>query len=149
MSENDRWFMNAYLRILLPKAQSAAGVSLIEHTMAEGFAVPLHVHNDEEETFYLLDGKVRFRVGERTFEAGGGESLHVPAGTVHGFRVISPTARFLSISNGRFEDMVREASVEAGAAALPPAAPCTEADQQKLAAICNRNGIEFVGPPID
>ncbi len=45
--------------------------------------------------------------------------------------------------------MVREASVQAEELALPPAAPFTEADQQMLAAICNRNGIEFVGPPID
>ncbi len=149
MTDNDRWFMNAYLKILLPKAESAAGVSLIEHTMSEGFAVPLHVHNEEDETFYILEGKVRFKVGERTLEASPGKSLHVPGGTVHAFRIVSPIARFLTLSNGAFEDMVREASVQAEELALPPAAPFTEADQQMLAAICNRNGIEFVGPPIN
>ncbi len=149
MTENDRWFMNAYLKILLPQTQNAAGVSLIEHLMAEGFVVPLHVHNAEDETFYILDGAFRFKVAERTFEAGAGESFHVPAGTIHAFRVISPVARFMTISNGRFETMVREGSVEAAEAALPPHAAFTEADLEKLAAICNRNGIEFVGPPID
>lgn len=148
MNSNDRWFMNAYVKILLPKADSAAGISVVEHQMAQDFVVPLHVHNDEDETFYILEGSVRFQVEDRIFDAIPGQSFHVPGGTRHSFRVISPVARFLTISNGPFEDMVREASVPAEYPGLPPAAPFGQAQQEQLAAICNRNGIVFLGPPV-
>jgi quercetin dioxygenase-like cupin family protein len=149
MSDNGRWFMNAHLKILLPKAQSAAGVSMIEHDMLEGFFVPPHVHNDEDETFYILEGRFRFLVGDRISEHGPGEALHVPGGTVHAFKVIAARSRFLTVTNGAFEDMVLAASVPAERPEIPPQAPFTEEDGRKLAVLCNRAGIEFVGPPID
>lgn len=68
---------------------------------------------------------------------------------VHAFRVISPEARFLTVTTGRFEDMVRSASVEAERPGFPPQMPFTAEDQARLAAICHDHGIEFVGPPID
>ena len=149
MSENGRWFMNAYLNILLSQAESAAGISLVEHDMLAGFFVPPHVHHKEDETFYILEGQVRFMVEGEVREVGAGESLHVPGGKVHAFKILSPRARFLTITNGPFEDMVREASVPAERPEIPPQAPFTAEDQQTLALLCNRNGIEFVGPPID
>lgn len=80
---------------------------------------------------------------------GAGDSLHVPGGMPHAFRILSPRARFLTLTNGTVEAMVREASVPAERPEIPPQAPFTAEDQQALAALCNRNGIEFVGPPID
>jgi quercetin dioxygenase-like cupin family protein len=149
MSVNDRWFMNAYIKIHLSRRDSAAKVTMMEHLMAEGFAVPLHVHNDEDETFYILEGRFRFAVEDRITELGAGQSLHVPGGTVHAFRVISPTARFLTVTTGAFEDMVVAASTPAASEGLPTQRPFTAEDQTTLATLCNRAGIEFVGPPID
>lgn len=149
MTDQDRWFMNGYLRILLSKSDNPAKVSLIEHTMPGGSAVPLHVHNQEDETFYVLEGNMRFRVGDEVFEAGPGQALHIADGTHHAYRVLSREAKFLTLSNGAFENMVREASVPAQHPGLPRAVEFSEADLQRLGVICNRNGIEFVGPPID
>ncbi len=149
MSENSRWFMNAHLTIHLAKAESAAGISLIEHEMLAGFFVPPHVHHREDETFFLLEGEVRFMLEDEIFEKTVGESLHVPGGKKHAFKVISDRARFLTVTNGTFEAMVREASVPAERPEIPPQLPFTNQDQEILSALCNRNGIEFVGPPID
>ena len=30
---------------------------------------PLHVHHDEDEAWYVLDGKLKFHVGDQVFEA--------------------------------------------------------------------------------
>lgn len=149
MSDRNRWFMNAYLKIILPKAESAAGISIMEHKMLEGFGPPLHVHNLEDETFYILEGRIRFRVGEETLERRAGESLHVLAGTAHTFRVLSPIGRFLTVTNGAFEEMVVSASVPAGFDDIPEQAPFTPQDASRLAILCNQNGIEFLGPPIE
>jgi quercetin dioxygenase-like cupin family protein len=142
------WFMGAHLTIHLAQAESAAGVSMIEHRMPEGFAVPLH-HHEEDETFYILDGLVRFRVGDALLDLGPGRSLHVPAGRVHAFRVVSPTGRFLTVTTGRFEAMVRALARPAPEPVLPPVAPPTPEETARLVATCAAHGIAFVGPPID
>lgn len=33
--------------------------------MVKGFCVPLHVHHDEDETFYMLEGAARFQVEDK------------------------------------------------------------------------------------
>jgi quercetin dioxygenase-like cupin family protein len=149
MSNTERWFMNAYLKVLLSKQDSTAGVSLIEHEMPNGFVVPLHVHDAEDETFYLLEGSVRFMVGEQLLDAQVGQALHVRGGVKHALRVTSPTARFLTVTNGAFEDVMRELSEEARSPRIPTGTELRELDEQKLVSTCNRHGIEFVGPPID
>jgi Uncharacterized conserved protein, contains double-stranded beta-helix domain len=38
--------------------------AMIEQNNKEGAGVPLHVHTREDETFYVCEGEVLFRVGE-------------------------------------------------------------------------------------
>lgn len=142
------WFMGAHVTIHLAKADSAAGISMIEHLMAEAFNVPLHRH-DEDEAFFVLEGRFRFHMDGRSLELSAGQSLHVPAGSVHAFRVVSATGRFLTVTTGRFEDMVRALSHAAPSRTLPPQAPMTTEEIDRLTEVCASHGIEFVGPPID
>jgi len=45
-----------------------------------------HFHRSITESFYVLDGTVRFHDGTGWTDAGPGDFLHVPEGGVHGFR---------------------------------------------------------------
>ncbi|MDQ0455932.1 cupin domain-containing protein [Rhizobium paknamense] len=122
---------------------------MIEHQMREGFAPPLHIHTHEDETHYVLEGRIRWKIGDLVMEAVEGESVHVPIGTPHGFRVLSPFARLLTVTNGSFEDMVMEFSVQAQAPGLPPEDALIPIDLEALNASCARHGIELLGPPIE
>src|SRR5262245_63144767 len=51
----------------------------------EGTDPPLHSHN-WDESFYVLKGKVEFSYVGKTVVCRPGTLVHVPAGTVHGFR---------------------------------------------------------------
>jgi quercetin dioxygenase-like cupin family protein len=147
---NGLWFMTAHLTIHLSRTANADGISIIEHRMAAGFAPPLHVHRDEDETFHILSGEFRFRQGEATRHARVGDTVHLPKGVPHGFRVVSPGGgRCLTITRGRFEDMVRSASRPAPSVVLPEQAAPTPEMQARLAALCSENGIDLLGPPID
>ncbi len=51
----------------------------------EGTGPPPHSH-DWDESFYVLKGKVEFTCAGKTMVCTPGTLVHVPAGTVHGFR---------------------------------------------------------------
>jgi mannose-6-phosphate isomerase-like protein (cupin superfamily) len=44
---------------------------------------PTHVHHSDDEAWYVLEGRLRFRIGEDEVEAVPGTAVMVPRGTVH------------------------------------------------------------------
>lgn len=44
---------------------------------------PTHVHHADDEAWYVLEGKLMFRVGDDEVEAAAGSAVIVPRGTVH------------------------------------------------------------------
>jgi mannose-6-phosphate isomerase-like protein (cupin superfamily) len=143
------WFMTGLLIVDLSNKDNDDGVSIIEHRMALDFAPPLHIHHNENETFRILEGTFRFQRGNELHVLNAGDTIYLPKGIQHGFRVISPEGgRCLTVTAGKFEDMVRAASRPAPVLELPEQAPPTSDQQATLARICAENGIEFVGPPI-
>jgi mannose-6-phosphate isomerase-like protein (cupin superfamily) len=46
---------------------------------------PLHVHHADDEAWYVLDGALRFRIGEETVEVGPGGAVMAPKGTPHAY----------------------------------------------------------------
>ena len=149
MHNDSLWFTAARANVKLSNRDNARGLSIIENVMAQGFSPPMHVHHDETETFYVIEGRFRFVMDGVATIAGPGDVLHIPAGVTHSFLVLSPTGgRFLAITDGGFEDIVREASRPAADDGLPEQAPPTPAQQQALATACLANGIELVGAPL-
>jgi quercetin dioxygenase-like cupin family protein len=58
-----------------------------ELTLSPDGRVPgAHVHPEQEESFHVLEGTMKFRLGMRTIVAEAGETVVVPAGRVHKFK---------------------------------------------------------------
>ena len=47
---------------------------------------PPHIHRNEDETFYVLEGTPTFRLGDERIVAGPGDFVNVPKGVLHCFR---------------------------------------------------------------
>src|SRR5690606_32223457 len=45
-----------------------------------------HLHEENEELFFVLEGRVTFHLDGAEWEAGAGSFVRVPAGVMHGFR---------------------------------------------------------------
>jgi mannose-6-phosphate isomerase-like protein (cupin superfamily) len=52
-------------------------------TSRERPIAPLHLHRSEDEAWYVLEGRLGFRVGDHEVEAGVGGAVVVPAGAAH------------------------------------------------------------------
>ena len=144
------WFMNGHVTVHLAMAENAGGISITEHLLPAGFGPPYHVHHNEDETFYVLDGEIRCKQADQVLLAESGEVVHLGRGIPHGFKVVSPGgARLLIVSTGGFEAMLRAAAVVATSVTLPEQREPTPEMQARLAQICVENGIELLGPPID
>ena len=63
----------------------------------EGIGPPLHSHN-WDESFYVLKGKVEFSCAGKTVMCTPGTLVHVPAGTVHGFRFCAGCGEMLELT---------------------------------------------------
>lgn len=51
---------------------------------------PLHVHEREDEYFFILEGEHVFQIGERTFQVGPGGFVVAPRGIPHSQRRVVP-----------------------------------------------------------
>ena len=71
-----------------------------------------HTHDDETDSFYVLEGEIDFHVDGKDFRGGPGTFVSAPPGVSHGFRKNDAgTARFLNIhAPGGFEHQMREMS---------------------------------------
>jgi mannose-6-phosphate isomerase-like protein (cupin superfamily) len=107
------------------------GFSLVEHRIApHTLAAPAHVHQNEDEYSYVLEGEVGFEIGDETLSAGPGQLVAKPRGIWHAFwNAGDEPARLLELISPRgFEQYFAEL-----APLLPPARP--EPDFEGLAAL--------------
>ena len=144
------WFLGTTVRFLASCEQGTDGLSLIESCAREGDSPPLHVHRTEDELFHVLEGELRLRVGERDVRLAAGEAAVAPRGVPHSYRVESPQARWLvTTARGDFERFVRALSRPAEHEGLPPQAPPTPEQVERLAVTAAAHGIDLVGPPLE
>jgi quercetin dioxygenase-like cupin family protein len=92
-------------------ADTGGSFFLSETTIEPGFpGPPPHVHERLHDMFYVLDGELTVRLGERSERLGAGTFVCVPPGVVHTFRNDSdaPT-RFLNFNTpAGWEQYMRE-----------------------------------------
>ena len=70
---------------------------------------PLHVHENEDECFYVLDGELSIRCGGEAFDAAAGSFVFLPRGRPHRFWAADRPARLLLIAvPGGIEDYFGE-----------------------------------------
>jgi len=79
----------------------SGGLGVFELTVPAGSNVPPpHSHSNNEECVYVLEGTLRYTVGNETRDLGPGESMSTPKGVVHAFaNPFSASARALIIQS--------------------------------------------------
>jgi quercetin dioxygenase-like cupin family protein len=140
----DLWFAGVRVVVLVDAEQSHGRLGVWESEEPRGTALPLHVHQREDEQVVVLDGEILVRVGDRTHRLSAGATLALPRGVPHAHRVTAPQARLLTVAvPGGFERLFTELGVPAEPGSVPPPPP----DDATLAAATGRLGVQRLGPP--
>jgi quercetin dioxygenase-like cupin family protein len=111
-----------------------------------GGAPPLHIHRNEDETFFVISGEISFFVGGDRIEATAGDFVFAPRGIPHAFLVTSDRAEYLtSFAPAGTERFFAEVAPPVVPGEPPP--PPTQPDPAEFARVAAKYGIEIVGPP--
>jgi quercetin dioxygenase-like cupin family protein len=112
---------------------------------------PRHLHRDQDEWIYVIDGELVLEVGERRFRAGAGESIFLPRQVAH---VWSPTghAKIINVYQpaGQIEDFFHELRSFSDAPTPEQVINNTYTEKQSKALhqLFDAYGMELLGPPI-
>ena len=116
---------------------------MVELTIPPGPAVtPLHIHHDNDEAMYVIEGEVTVKLGEKRHVLEAGGYTMAPRGLAHTYRNSGDSpARVLFIytpgNHWRYLDETgKHGPVE------------DESDVERLLPVLESYGIEMVGPPI-
>lgn len=137
-----RWMGETCTHFLATGNTTSGQFCLVEETSKRGEAVPLHRHEKDVESFYVLEEEITFYIDDQAgIRSGPGAFLHVPAGAVHGFRITSETARYLIFTTAHHGEFYRAISTRADANGLPAT---HDVDWDKVMATAQDFGIEII-----
>lgn len=140
------WFLGALTVIRLAGSETGSAFSIAETTSRAGHGSPLHVHERDDEVFYVLEGRLQMTLGDGHFLAAPGAVAVLPRRIRHAYVVESPTARFITVHRpAGFEGFVEAVGEPAPRADLPPDCGATP-DLELLTRAAARFGITIVGP---
>jgi mannose-6-phosphate isomerase-like protein (cupin superfamily) len=85
------------------------------------YIAPLHIHHEDDEAWYVLDGALTVRVGDQDVEVAAGGGVIVPRGTPHTYWNPTPEpTRYLLVMTERINALIealhamREPEAEVG-----------------------------------
>ncbi|MFI7062806.1 cupin domain-containing protein [Kribbella sp. NPDC050124] len=114
---------------------TGAQYEIFEIDAPRGPAAPPHSET-WSKAFYVLQGRILVQAGDEGYDLGPGASISIPAGTVNTFSVLTPSAKFLAVSQtGKMGDFF------ADLATVDPT------DYAALGEVSSRHGVTLAGVP--
>ena len=109
------------LWMVLAEAKDTGGAySIMEQVIPKGPQAFVHLHETQEEAFYILEGHV-YTIGDQKLEAGPGDFLSIPRNTWHSFESLTRGLRVLNFyAPAGFERLIIESGTPATSLTLPP-----------------------------
>jgi quercetin dioxygenase-like cupin family protein len=143
----DVWWKSGRVTVKAGSAEAGNTLSQIEVDDPRDTGPPLHVHHNEDETFYILKGEVTFVVGDERIDLAAGDFLFAPRDIPHAYVVRSERARMLlTASPGGVEQLFVTLGVPVTGSEPPVDAVMPPMDE--LVALFAGYGCEILGPPL-
>lgn len=107
------WIVGDTLWLKATSAETGGAFTVFEYVSLPGNGPPPHLHENEDESIYVIDGELEILLGAKTMRAEPGAFVFVPKRTVHRFRCIGsrPGKVLIHYTPGGIEGFFREAGV--------------------------------------
>jgi quercetin dioxygenase-like cupin family protein len=138
------WMLGGLYEVKASGEETDGAMTIMEMTIPAGMGPPPHTHPGAEAV-YVLEGTLRYHIGDETVEGGPGSFFYIPNGTWERFEPTSTIRVLVVYQPGGIDDFFAEAGEEAQARELPPP-PESPPDVERLAAIAGRYGMEMAPP---
>ena len=128
------------LDVKISGSDTNGGLAMFEQTsLSQGRGTPLHVHPNQDEVFYVIEGSYQFLVGEEKFSLSVGDSIFLPRAIPHAWTQASPKGKMLVTLQpaGKLEDFF-----------ISMAALDHEPTPAEISKIFETNEMKVVGPPL-
>ena len=89
------WWLGGRVAVKSTGDDNEGRFSQIEFADRRGTAPPVHIHHQEDETFYVVEGEISVFVGDERLEASAGDFVIAPRGVPHSYLVRSERSRVL------------------------------------------------------
>jgi quercetin dioxygenase-like cupin family protein len=143
----DIWWKTGRIVVKATADQTGGSFSQVESIDPRGTATPLHLHRNEEEAFYVLEGELTMFVGDEQFDVSAGDYAIVPRNVPHAYLVRSEDARMLvTFSPSGFEEAFVDLGVPVADSPEPPAETVMPPVEEIVRAFAPY-GCEILGPP--
>jgi mannose-6-phosphate isomerase-like protein (cupin superfamily) len=104
---------------------------------------PLHCHEAQSDSFFILNGTMRVQVDEEFFDIGPGDFITVPPGVPHTFDNIVEDQGPVSVIN-----IMTPGGYDAALEAYAQAGHADTADPEEIRQIAARHGAVVLGPTL-
>jgi quercetin dioxygenase-like cupin family protein len=143
------WAMGSLFERLAAAGQTGGALDVAVVTQPPGLATPTHVHTREAEAWFVLDGTLTYRAGDRLADLAAGDFIYLPRNVPHAFRITGERpARCLTLAlPGPLLDLYDQVGTPASERRLPDGG-ISPADISRWLELAPAYGLQIVGPPI-
>lgn len=128
------------LDVKISGSDTDGDLAIFEQTsLSQGHGTPLHIHNSQDEMFYVIEGEYYFQVGDEKYNMSAGDSIFLPRKVPHAWTQKSETGKMTVILQpaGKLEDFfVTMASLD------------HEPTKEEIKKIFTDNDMDIIGPPL-
>lgn len=139
------WMLGHLMTFKATGRETGGAFGLVEQVGEPGTGAPPHVHHNEDEFFYVLEGEADFTLGDRTIKGLPGSFVFLPRGIMHRFENVgtTPCRMLLGVSPAGFENFFAEMGEPAPSLTTPPPGP---PDIEKLMTLAQKYNCEIMLP---
>ena len=128
------------LDVKISGSDTDGDLAVFEQTsLSQGKGTPLHIHNSQDEIFYVIEGAYKFQVGNDKYDLTTGESIFLPRQVAHAWTQVSEKGKMTVIVQpaGKLENFF-----------ITMAALNYEPSKEEISNIFAANDMQVVGPSL-
>jgi len=132
----------AEITVKISSRDTGGAFAVLEGRTPPSQGPPLHLHREQDEWWYIVEGEFRFEVDGQAIYACAGDTVFAARGTKHTFQNIGiePGRMLTTVVPGGLDLFFEELEMVAARGTVP--------DPTKLAPLCEKYAFEMLGPPL-